>query len=226
MSTSTESKRRTAERLFNAAFSLYQECRYEQSLIELRRAEDAFRKLDSRGHPFNHVLPNGVTGLANTLALSGRCHQRLGNIEKAIICYETSFINAKFERPRPFTAFIKDLREELLACYADNLRDMGESALVSLTTQQDIRIDTSCCFPFSLTKEAFTLARVYELAPERYPHLRDFVVRAAEQDAAIRLSDKKNDESRIKRANIYIWLVLGSLWAAYCLLVARAFFLD
>jgi tetratricopeptide (TPR) repeat protein len=225
MSTSTESKRRTAERLFNAAFSLYQECRYEQSLIELRRAEDAFRKLDSQGHPFNHVLPNGVTGLANTLALSGRCHQRLGNIEQAVICYETSFINAKFERPRPFTTFVKDLREDLLDCYADDLRNMDESSLVNLT-QQDMRIDASCCFPFSLTKEAFTLARVYELAPERYPHLRDFVVRAAEQDAAIRRSDKKSDESRIKRANIYIWLTLGSLWAAYCLLVAKALFLD
>ncbi len=225
MSTSTESKRRTAERLFNVAFSLYQEGRYEQSLIELRRAEDAFRKLDSRGHPFNHVLANGVTGLANTLALSGRCYQRLGNIAKAIICYETSFINAKFERPRPFSALIRDLREDLLACYAENLRNLDESALGNLT-QGDIRIDTTCCFPFSLTKEAFTLARVYELAPERYPHLRDFVVRAAEQDAAIRLSDRKSDESRVKRANIYIWLALGSLWAAYCLLVVRAFFLD
>ncbi len=225
MSTSTESKRRTAERLFNAAFSLYQDGRYEQSLIELRRAEDAFRKLDSRGHPFNHVLPNGVTGLANTLALSGRCHQRLGNIEKAVICYETSFINAKFERPGPFSAFVRNLREDLLACYADDLRNMDESSIVNITPR-GLRIDTSFCFPFSLSKEAFTLARIFELAPDRYPHLRDFVVRAAEQDAAIRLLDKKSDESRIKRANIYIWLVLGSLWAAYCLLVVKAFFLD
>ncbi len=225
MSTSTERKKRTAERLFNAAFSLYQECRYEQSLIELRRAEDAFRKLDSHGHPFNHVLPNGVTGIANTLALSGRCYQRLGNIEKAIACYETSFINAKFERPRPFADFVKDLREDLLACYAKDLRIMDESAALSLT-QQNIRIDTSCCFPFSLTKKAFTLVRVYELAPERYPHLRDFAAWAAEQDSAIRLLDKKSDEARMKKANIYVWAVLGSLWTAYCLLVARAIFLD
>ncbi len=225
MSTSTESKRRSAERLFDAAFSLYQERRYEQSLIELRRAEDAFRRLDVQGHPFTHLLPNGVTGLANTLALSGRCYQHLGDIEKAILCYETSFINAKFERQRPFAAFLQDLREDLLACYSEALRSIDVPAVAGLQ-QQDITIDTSRCFPFSLAKEAFTLARVYELAPDHYPHLRDFFVRAAEQDGSIRLSDKKSDESRIKRANIYIWLVLGSLWAAYCLLVAKAFFLD
>ncbi len=225
MSTSTKSKRRTAARLFNAAFSLYQEGRYEQSLIELRRAEDAFRRLDSRGHPCNHVLPNGVTGLANTLALSGRCHQRLGNIEKAISCFETSFINAKFERPEPFMTFVKNLREDLLACYAGELRKMDEPAMLSLM-QQDISIDASCCFPFSLTREARTLTRVYELAPERYPHFKDFAVRAEERDAAVRRSDKKSDEFRMKKANVYIWLVLGSLWTAYCLLVVRAFFLD
>ncbi len=225
MPTSKHSKRRTAEQLFNAASSLYQDCRYEQALIELRRAEDAFRKLDSPGHPFNQVLTNNVTGLANTLALSGRCYLRLGNSEKALVCFETSFINEKFERPRPFAAFVKDLREDLLSCYEERLRKINEPAMQSLL-QQDIRIDPSCCFPFSLSQEACTPARLYALAPERYPHFRDFALRAEEQDSAVRRSDKKSDESRMKKANVYIWLVLGSLWAAYCLLVARAFFLD
>ncbi len=225
MPTSTKSKRRTAERLFDAASSLYEECRYEQALIELRRAEDAFRKLDSRGHPFNQVLTNGVTGLANTLALSGRCHLRLGNFDKALICFETSFINEKFERPRPFAAFANDLREDILSCYAERLRKIDDPAMQSLL-QQDVRTDPSCCFPFSLSQEACALVRLYALAPDQYPHFRDFALRAEEQDSAIRRSDKKSDESRMKKANVYIWLILGSLWAAYCLLVARALVLD
>ncbi len=225
MPTSTKKKREAAERLFYDASSLYQECRYEQALIELRRAEDAFRRLDTPGHPFNHALHNGVTGLANALALSGRCHQRLGHLEKAAVCYESAYINAEFERPRPFAAFVKGLREDLLACYEDTLRKVGEPSVLDLL-QQDIRIDSSFCFPFSLSREACTLARIYELAPDRYPHFGDFARRAAEKDAAIRRSDKASDESRMKKANIYIWVVLGSLWIAYCLLVARALFVD
>jgi tetratricopeptide (TPR) repeat protein len=222
---STSSKKRTAERLFTAAFSLFEECRYEPALIELRRAEDAFRKLDAQGHPFNHLLSNGVSGLANTLALSGRCYQRLGNTENAIACYETSFINSKFERTKPFSAFVADLREDLIVCYADTLENMDErTRLVAM--EQDIRIDTTCRFPFSLTKDSVILARLYELAPERYPHLRDFAVRAAEQDAALRRSDKKSDESMMQKARIYVLLVFGSLWAAYCLLVVKALFLK
>ena len=222
---STSSKKRTADRLFTAAFSLFQECRYEQTLIELRRAEDAFRKLDAQGHPFSHLLPNGVSGLANTLALSGRCYQRLGNTEKAIACYEASFINSKFERTKPFAAFVANLREDLIDCYADALENMDEQTRLGVMGQ-GIMIDITCRFPFSLTKDSVIPARLYELAPERYPHLRDFTVRAAEQDAALRRSDKKSDESRMQKAHVYVLLVFGSLWAAYCLLVVKTLFLK
>lgn len=221
---STSTKKRTAKRLFAAAFSLFQECRYEQALIELRRAEDAFRKLDAQGHPFNHLLSNGVSGLANTLALSGRCYQRLGNTEKAIACYEASFINSKFERTKPFAAFASILREDLIAGYAEALENMDERTRLG-AIEQDIRIDTSCRFPFSLTKDSVVPARLYELAPKRFPHLRDFAVRAAEKDATLRRSDKRFDESRMQKARVYILLVFGSLWAAYCLLVVKAMFL-
>ncbi len=161
----TSLKSRAAQQLYNAGFSLFQECRYEQALIELRRAEDAFRKLDVRGHPFNHVLPNGITGLANTLALSGRCHQRLGRIEKAIACFEASFINAKFERSKPFQVFVANLREDLLACYAREMDKLDEQTKLDITNR-DIRVDTIYRFPFSLIREAILLARLYELAPE------------------------------------------------------------
>ncbi len=221
----TPTKKRTAERLFTAALSLFQECRYEQALIEFRRAEDAFRKLDLQGHPFNHLLANGVSGLANSLAMSGRCYQRLGNTEKAISCYEASFINSKFERSKPFAAFAADVREDLITCYTESLENMDERTGLGVM-DQDFRIDTSCRFPFSLTKDSVAPARLYELAPERYPHLRYFAVRAAEQDATLRRSDKRSDDSRMQKTRVYILLAFGSLWAAYCLLVVKAMFLQ
>ncbi len=220
---STSLKNRAAQQLYNAGFSLFQECRYEQALIELRRAEDAFRKLDVRGHPFNHLLPNGVTGLANTLTLSGRCYQRLGHTEKAIACFEASFINAAFERPKPFRAFIADLREDMIASYAQEMDKLDERTKLDIMNR-GIRIDTIYRFPFSLTREASLIARLYELVPERYPQFKDFFVRVKEEDAALRRSDKGSDESRMKKASIYIWLTLGSLWAAYSVLVVRALF--
>ncbi len=222
---STSSKKRTAERLYKAAYSLFQERRYEQALIELRRAEDAFLRLDAQGHPFGHLLSNGVSGLANTLALSGRCYQQLGNAEQAIDCYEASFINSKFERTKPFASFAEDLRRDLIACYADSMKNMDEQTKIGVMGQ-DVMIDTSFRFPFSLKKDAVILARLYELAPERYPCLKDFALRAAEQDAALRRSDKKNRESRLQKAHVYVMLVFGSLWVAYCYLGIKALFLK
>ncbi len=84
--------------MFENGYALFLEKRYVQALSELQRAEDAFRKLDARGHPFTIPLSNGVSGLANALALSGQCWQFLGNYEKAVLLYETSLINAKFEK--------------------------------------------------------------------------------------------------------------------------------
>ncbi len=222
---SISTKRRVAQQFYHAGFSLFQASRYEQALIELRRAEEAFRKMDARGHPFNHILPNGITGLANSLALSGRCHQRLGHTKKAIASFEASYINARFERPKPFQAFVADLREDLITCYAHGLDKLDEQTKLR-TMIRDIQIDTTYRFPFSLTREAIPLARLYELAPERFSQFKDFFIRAGEQDAALRRSDKRSDESRMKKAGIYIWVILGSLWAAYSLLVFRALFLK
>ncbi|MGE5174148.1 MAG: hypothetical protein ACM3MD_10005 [Betaproteobacteria bacterium] len=218
-------KRRVAQQFYHTGFSLFQENRYEQALIELRRAGEAFRKMDARGHPFNHILPNGVTGLANSLALSGHCHQRLGNTQKAIASFEASYINARFERPKPFQTFVAGVREDLIACYAHGLDKFDQQTMLR-TMVRDIQIDTTHRFPFSLTREAVPLARLYELAPERFPQFKDFFIRAKEKDAALRLSDKRSDESRMKKAGISLWVILGSLWAAYSLFMARAIFLK
>ncbi len=213
-------KRRIAEQLYEAGFALYREHRYEQALIELSRAADAFRKLDARGHPFGRPLSNGVTGHANALALAGRCHQQLGDIEKAITCFETSLINAKFERPKPFRDFVAAVRRDMHACYARVFEKSGPLTQRDLLVK-DLPIDPSYLFPFSLDKEAIPLARLYELAPDRYPQFGDFFLRAREKDAALRRTDKGADDTKMRKAGFTIWLILGSLWAVYTLMAAR-----
>ena len=222
---STSTKRLKAEQFYETGFFLFQEQRYEQSLIELRRAEDAFRKLDARGHPFNHPLPNGVTGHANALALSGRCHQQLGNIEKAVACFETSMINARFERSRPFESFVAAVQQDMLACYARELEKIDPSTRQDVL-KRDIRLDPSYRFPFSLSKEAVPLARLYELDPHRYPQFRDFYLRAKAADVELRRTDKESGDSGMKKAGVYLWLIMGSLWAVYSLIVASALFIK
>jgi tetratricopeptide (TPR) repeat protein len=213
-------KRRIAEQLYEDGFALYREHRYEQALIELSRAADTFRKLDARGHPFSHPLSNGVTGHANALALAGRCHQQLGDIEKAIICFETSLINAKFERPKPFQDFVAAVRQDMLACYARVVEKSGPLTRQDVLVK-DLPIDPSYRFPFSLDKEAIPFARLYELAPERYPQLGDFFLGAREKDAALRRAGKGADDTRMRKAVFTIWLILGSLWAVYALMAVR-----
>lgn len=222
----TSLKWRSAEQLFRKGRALFEENRYVQALIELRRAEEAFRKLDARGHPFGHALSNGVSGLANTLALSGRCYQELGNFRQAITCYETSLINEKFEKARPFRTFRTSLQEDLIACYDKDLTRTDEQTLKDLLGQ-DVAIDTSFCFPFSLGNNAFPLARLYELSPGRYPQYKDFYLRSKNVDSAIRRrTDKGLDKAQMKQAGIYIWVTMGVLWAAYSLIVSKALFLK
>ena len=213
---------RTAEELFNAGHALFEENRYEQAIVELRKAEEAFRKLDARGQPFNNTLSNGISGLANSLFLAGRCYQETGDIDHAITCYETSLINEKFEKAKPFRAFYAILRGVLIECYDLEREKIDDQTLQALLTQ-DVEIDPSFRFPFSLSSRSIVLARLYEFAPERYPHFKDFYVRAQKTDFTIRKkAGKELDESRMKRATISIWMILGLLWTIYSMIVVKA----
>jgi tetratricopeptide (TPR) repeat protein len=213
-----------AEQFFLRGHSLFKENRFEQGLIELQRAERAFRRLEARGHAIRRTLSNGVSGLANTMALSGRCHRNLGDYERAIICYETSLINAKFEREKPFQAFLSDIRQDLAVCYENELNKLDGSTLRKIA-DLDAEIDISYRFPFSLDKRLIPLARLYELVPERFPQFRDFYIRSQNSDRALRRNTTGPDENRMKTITVSIWVILGVLWAAYGLTVSRALFL-
>jgi tetratricopeptide (TPR) repeat protein len=214
---------REAEQFFLRGQSLFRENRYEQGLIELRRAERAFRRLDARGHLFRRTLSNGVSGLSNTLVLSGRCHQNLGNYEQAIACYETSLINATFERKKPFRAFLTNMRQELAVCYETELNKISGPALQDITGR-DAEIDISFRFPFSLDKHLIPLARIYELAPDRFPQFRDLYVRSQNRDRELRRNTTGTVEAHLKKITVFVWVVLGALWAAYSLIVSKALF--
>ncbi len=220
-------KKQVAEQSYRAGLALFQERRYEQALIELRRAEDAFRKLDARGHPLNHVLANGVTGFANALALSGHCHQMLGHYEEAIVCFETSLINAKFERPKQFRAFVACWRENLAACYAVGLKKLDDRMIQGiLNSDSDIEIDTTYLFPFSLDARAIPIARLYELAPDRYPQFSEFYAHVKAGDREFRRKNMQRDDTNVRRTAVYIWIILGTLWIAYSVFVSRELFLK
>lgn len=214
-------KRRTAENLFENGYALFLEKRYMQALAELQRAEDAFRKLDARGHPFTISLSNGVSGLANTLALSGQCWQHLGNYEKAVQLYETSLINAKFEKKTPFQEFMKTLRKNMLFCYEKKLELIDRKTLRQ-TVMQEPDIDVFYRFPFSLRQDTILIARLYELAPDQHPHFKDFYTRAQLKDAALRRSDRSSDESAAKRMSITIWGVLFVITVVYVVVMINA----
>jgi len=218
---STSSTRQTAEFCFNTGYALFLENHFEQALFELRKAEDAFRKLDSRGYPFNITLANGVSGLANALTLSGRCHQRLDNWEQAATCFETGLINSKYEKPKFFKPFLQSLNADLAICYSRALEQIDQRTLADLLLR-DVAINTSFCFPFSLDKNVFPLARLYELVPEQYPQFKDFYHRAREKNKELERLDEALDQARLKKAGISIWVALGALWALYTLLASKA----
>ncbi len=217
----TSMKIKTAQYFYDAGLALFQENRYAQSLVELKKAEDAFRKIDARGHPFSTPLPNGVSGLANTLALSGLCFQQLEDYRKAAKYYETSLINSKFEKKLPFRAFLRTLNANLLTCYEREWDASGAETLARILNS-DPEIDTTYQFPFSLNDDAVILARIYELAPERYEQFKGFYYRAKTKDTEIRRRDKRSDESSMKKMSFYIWAALFIIWAAYGLVVAEA----
>jgi len=207
-------KRRAAESLYENGFALFLEKRFMQALAELQRAEDAFRKLDARGHPFTIPLKNGVSGLANTLALSGQCWQLLGNYEKAVHLYETSLINSKFEKKKPFQKFITTLQQNMLFCYQKKLERIDQKTLHQVVTQEP-EIDIYYRFPFSLREDTILIARLYELAPGQHQEFRDFYTRVQHKDAGMRRSDSSSDERTTRRMSIYIWEILFVIAVVY-----------
>lgn len=216
----TKLKRRTAQLLYDSGFSLYQQGNYEQALVELRKAEDVFRMLDAQGHPFSYSLANDVSGLSNTLALEGRCYLKLGDYRQAIPYYESSLINKKFEKKRPFHLFQSALRSELASCYEKELENIDTVQL--LIQKQNPVLDISFLFPFSLPEELVPVARLYELAPERYPHIGAFYAATKKQDIKIRHLDKKSDESSMKKLSFYVWGTIVLIWVVYGFFVFRA----
>jgi tetratricopeptide (TPR) repeat protein len=217
---STSTKRRMAENMYNSGRALFQEGLYNEALIELRRAEDAFRTWEALGHPFANRLSNGMSGLANTLSLSGLCYLKLGNFQAALTCYETSLINSKFEQKKALRNFERSLAENLILCYEKTLESADADRVNFLSRTPEI--DVSFRFPYSLPQDIVPFARLYELAPERYSLYKDFYERAKEKDAELRHLSKTSDESAMKRTSIYVWGILAAIWAIYGLFVIKA----
>lgn len=217
----TSLKIQTAQRFYDAGVSLFQESRYSQALVELKKAEEAFRKIDARGRPFSTPLSNGVSGLANTLALEGLCYEKLGDSDRAIVCFETSLINVKFERKKPFLTFLDELNKSMLACYERKLQTYTGDTISNLL-QRPPSIDTSFCFPFSLDQGLIPIARLYEIAPERYGRFKPFYRSAYQKDAEIRLKDRQSDESTMRRMGVYIWITLFAIWSVYIIVFFNA----
>ncbi len=210
-----------AEQLYDAGYALYQEGRYEEAFGELSRAQEAFREIDARGHPFSNPLPNGISGLANTLFLAGRCCQKLGDYNNAVVLYETSLINSKFEKKKPFQAFQKTLHENMVACYEKELETIDAPTLAGLLKQEP-KIDTAFSFPFSLDEDTILIARIYELDPERFLRFKDFYETARKRDAEIRGRENMSDISTTRKMSIYIWGILITVWVSYGLIVVKA----
>ncbi|OGW40476.1 MAG: hypothetical protein A2010_05925 [Nitrospirae bacterium GWD2_57_9] len=220
---STSLKWRTAEEFFQTGHSLFKEKRYDQALVDLRKAEELFRNLDARGHPRGHALDNGVSGLANTLALLGRCYQELDQHEPAITCFETSLVNEKFERKKPFRIFLQEMRDHVAFSYGQELKKLDPRTISGILGQQDLVIDTSFKFPFSLSSHAVLIARLYELSPDRFPQFKEFYRLARSTDTALRRRAGKDfDETTMKRATVSIWVIFVILWIIYSAVVVKA----
>ena len=140
--------------------------RHDEAVTELRTACDLYRQLDVRGHPFNIVLENGVTGLANAHFLLGTTLQAAGKYAEAITSLETSLVNERFERQVSFRAFRAGVNRALAACYEQRVGE-ADSAALAAGLAEDPVVDLSYRFPFSLQPLLIPVARLYELDPER-----------------------------------------------------------
>jgi tetratricopeptide (TPR) repeat protein len=203
-----------ARQYYDTGHALLQQGRYHEALLELGRAENTYRALDARGHPFSRSLPNGISGLADTLRLSGLCRQKLGDHKTAITCYETSYINIKFEKKRVLGRFLREMEADLASCYERVLEAVpGEEQ--DRLLQNEPSIDVSFRFPFSLSPAQIPFARLYELEPDRHAGFRTFYEHARERDVEIRRRSKTADESTMKKMSIAVWSILFMIWAVY-----------
>jgi len=210
-----------AQQVFERGSALLQQNDYEQAIADLQQAELLYRKIDVRGHPFSIPLNNGVSGLANSLALCGLCYLKQREYRKAAQCFESSLINSKFEKRWPFKTFLKTVNHDLLACYEAMLSSERPEYL-SEVLQKDPAIDTASEFPFSLGEHATIIARLFELSPDRYGDHRQFYLHAKAKDREIRKRDKKTDEDSMRKLSFLIWSILIIIWAIYGVVVIQA----
>lgn len=213
-------QREHAEKAYRRGAALVQEHRYPEAINELRRTEELFRNLDARGHPFNYALENGVSGLANTLHLLGRCHLQNGDLRAAIDAFETSMVNERFERSRPFRTFRTTVHQDLLLCYESVLSGARSGTTVP-DPVDDLVLDVSYRFPFSLPPEYIPIARLYELDPPRYEQFHPFYDRYRQKDASLRRASSRTDDRMLRTISIGVWSILGAIWLAYGIVVAR-----
>ncbi len=200
--------------------SLMQQERYKEAIPYLIRAVDAFRTYDAEGHPAEHTLENGVSALANALFQLGICAEQTDDISRAVTCFETAYINERFEHFRSFRAFSRNLASHLVACYERQLDATSPHDVGALLTRNSA-FDTSYRFPFSLDPQMIPYARLYELAPERYEHFRMFYDQAKRKDAQLRRSGSRTDDQTLRRISIGVWGVIAAIWIAYGIVVLR-----
>lgn len=217
---------RAAEQSYLAGRSLFEQGKFSEALAELTKAEEGFRKFDVRGHPFWRVLDNGLSGLAYTLYLKGQCLEHLGDCASALICYETSLINRKFERKRPLKKFWQALRNQMTACYELRLNSGDAGRIADLLNARDFRIDSSYSFPFSLDDDRLPIARLYELDPGRFPQFKEFYARAKELDARLRRRSEVPGFSSVKRLAFAVGGAMALIWITYGIIVYRALLLK
>jgi hypothetical protein len=163
--------------------------------------------------------------MANALYLLGVCHERIGDIPRAITCFETACINERFERTVPFRAFLQDLAPVLTSCYERQIKTAGREDVSPLLNVETVT-DSTCRFPFSLAAEIIPYARLYELAPRRYRQYEQFYRRARKMDALLRSAGSKTDEATMHKISIIVWTVIATIWTVYGIVVARTLTLS
>lgn len=211
---------RLAKQLYHSGHALHQQGRYVEALTDLQHAEVAFRKHDARGHPFSHPLPNGISGLANALLLMASCYQKLGDYKAAVTCYETSLINSKFEKKKAAGPLRKKLIEEISFSY-EKLVEEVELPERERLLKAVPALDLSFRFPYSLPPCLIPVARLYELAPERYRLYRGFYDLARNTDARARRESKGSDDLVMRRIGWYAWGIISAIWLMYALIILR-----
>lgn len=219
-SRSSSQETKAARTLFDEGMTLFQEQRYPQALTVLQQAADKYRAVDARGHPFNDTLPNGISGLANTLALMGRCLRNRGDEDGALTFFEMSLVNERFERKKSFKKFLRGIQEDLRACYEHKLERYSEKAIDDLL-RQPVQIDTRYRFPFSLDGKLVALARLYEIAPIPYERFRAFYDTSRKTDNEVRRNIRDTDETAIRTLGYSLWAVLFVIWSVYVVILIR-----